>query len=212
MTQIYKQFRIFARQAGIVMADKMTAEQRHFCMSQIHSRDTSPEVKVRRALFADGYRFRLNVRGLPGTPDIVLPKYHTAIFVNGCFWHGHEGCKYYTLPRTNPDFWKEKVRRNKERDEIVISRLEALGWSVETIWECELKNPAFEKTLSSLENHLHLNRQTWEAFESRRREDRAFALEVLRTRRATRAAIEAELREEYHIPQSIIKLSRQSID
>ena len=85
-------------------------------MSKIHSASTKPEIKVRKALFGKGYRFRVNVKTLPGTPDIVLPKYHTIIFVNGCFWHGHDGCKHYTVPETNTEFWVEKVRRNKERD------------------------------------------------------------------------------------------------
>ena len=110
------------------MADRVSSSQRHLMMSHIGSRDTRPELKVRRALHYSGYRYRLNVRTLHGAPDIVLPKYRTAIFVNGCFWHGHKGCKQYTVPQTSTEFWVEKVRRNKERDELAVQRLESLSW------------------------------------------------------------------------------------
>lgn len=102
------------------MADSLTSEERHRNMSQIRSKDTSPEIKVRRALFYSGFRYRINVKTLPGTPDLVLPKYRTCIFVNGCFWHGHKGCRQYTVPKTNREYWIDKVRRNKERDALVI--------------------------------------------------------------------------------------------
>ena len=103
------------------MTDSFTKSQRSEFMSHIRSKDTGPEILVRKALHRLGYRYRLNVKSLPGTPDIVLPKYRTAIFVNGCFWHGHTGCRYYTVPKSNTDYWKEKVRRNIERDEILNS-------------------------------------------------------------------------------------------
>ena len=122
------------RHRHLPMPDKLTPEQRHRNMSRIRSRDTKPEKKVRQTLFRSGFRYRLNVRNLPGTPDIVLPKYRTAIFVNGCFWHGHKGCKYYTVPSTNVEFWMDKVRRNKERDDLNNQRLESLSWSIITIW------------------------------------------------------------------------------
>lgn len=96
--------------------DKMTPEQRHHCMSSIRSKNTKPEMVVRRYLFSRGFRFRVNVKRLPGTPDIVLRKYRTVIFVNGCFWHGHEGCKYFVLPKSNVEFWKDKIERNRRRD------------------------------------------------------------------------------------------------
>ena len=96
--------------------DKMTAEQRHRCMAAIRSRDTRPEMVVRRYLHACGFRYRLNHPGLPGHPDIVLRKYRTVIFVNGCFWHGHEGCRHFRLPKTNTGFWRAKIERNKARD------------------------------------------------------------------------------------------------
>ena len=96
------------------MADVLTSEQRRKCMSRIRSKNTKPEIIIRKFLFAHGFRFRINVKRLPGTPDIVLRKYQTVIFVNGCFWHGHEGCRYFRLPKSNVDFWKNKIERNKE--------------------------------------------------------------------------------------------------
>ncbi len=102
-------------------------------MSHIHSRDTRPELAARRELWRRGFRYRVNVRNLPGTPDIVLPKYRTAIFVNGCFWHGHKGCHSYTVPKTNTGFWQDKVARNRARDLTNAQRLESIGWSVMTV-------------------------------------------------------------------------------
>lgn len=141
------------------MADKLTPEQRHKCMSSIRSRNTKPEVLVRKYLFARGFRFRINVRRLPGTPDIVLRKYRTVIFVNGCFWHGHEGCRYYVLPKTNTDFWQAKIERNRERDHSERLQLRLMGWHVIQVWECQLKPKSRELTLKSIAltlNHIFL--------------------------------------------------------
>lgn len=124
------------------MADVMTPEQRSSCMAAIRGKDTKPEMIVRKYLFSRGLRFRVQVRKLPGTPDIVLPKYKTAMFVNGCFWHGHEGCKYFRLPKSNAEFWKEKIERNIERDRESMQALLDLGWKVIRVWECELRNKA----------------------------------------------------------------------
>jgi len=121
------------------MADVMTPEQRSRCMAAIKGKDTKPEMIVRKYLFSRGLRFRVQVRKLPGTPDIVLPKYKTVIFVNGCFWHGHEGCKYFRLPKSNVDFWQTKITRNIERDTETEAELMRLGWKVIRIWECEIK-------------------------------------------------------------------------
>lgn len=132
------------------MHDPLTPEQRHRCMASIHSADTRPERLVRRFLFACGMRFRINVRKLPGTPDIVMRKYRTVIFVNGCFWHGHEGCKFFRMPHTNTPFWEKKIQRNKERDKRNIQALREKGWNVVTIWECELKKATREQTLTNL--------------------------------------------------------------
>lgn len=124
------------------MADIMTPEQRSRNMAAIKGKDTKPEMIVRKYLFSRGLRFRVQVRKLPGNPDIVLPKYKTAIFVNGCFWHGHEGCKYFRLPKSNVEFWREKIERNIERDKESMKALFDLGWKVIRVWECELRNKA----------------------------------------------------------------------
>lgn len=132
------------------MSGTHVSPQRHANMAAIHSKDTKPEMVVRRYLWGHGYRYRLNHPRLPGKPDIVLRKYRTCIFVNGCFWHGHEGCRYYTIPKTNTEFWVNKVKRNKERDLKVQHELAEMGWHCITIWECELKPKVREKTLESL--------------------------------------------------------------
>ena len=119
-------------------------------MAAIHGKDTKPEMVVRKWLWAHGYRYRLNHPRLPGKPDIVMRKYRTCIFVNGCFWHGHEGCRYYSVPKTNTEFWVNKVKRNKARDHAVQHQLAAMGWHCITIWECELKADKRENTLASL--------------------------------------------------------------
>ena len=120
----------------------MTPEQRSRNMAAIKGKDTKPEMIVRKYLFSHGLRFRVQVRKLPGTPDIVLPKYKTVIFVNGCFWHGHEGCKYFRLPKSNVEFWEDKIERNVARDVRNEAELKALGWRVIRIWECEIKTVA----------------------------------------------------------------------
>ena len=111
-------------------------------MSRVRSRDTKPEKIVRSVLFSMGFRFRLCQKNLPGKPDIVLKKYKTVIFVHGCFWHGHENCKNARIPKSNIDFWKGKIERNKQRFEEVSRQLRAQGWNVVVIWECETKDTA----------------------------------------------------------------------
>lgn len=124
-------------------------------MAAIKGKDTKPEMIVRKYLFSRGLRFRVQVRKLPGTPDIVLPKYKTVVFVNGCFWHGHEGCKYFRLPKSNVEFWREKIERNIERDKESIQALLDLGWKVIRIWECELRNKSNrEETLNKIYNSI----------------------------------------------------------
>lgn len=132
------------------MTDKMTPEQRHRCMASVHSKDTKPEMLVRRYLFGCGFRYRLHVRSLPGSPDIVLAKYKTAIFVNGCFWHGHEGCPLYRIPKSNVAFWRKKIKRNQERDKKEYALLRVMGWRVLVIWECQLRSAVRKETLSGL--------------------------------------------------------------
>ena len=139
--------------------DKLTAEQRHKNMAAIHAKDTKPELLVRKFLWSSGFRYRLNHPRLPGKPDIVLRKYRTCIFINGCFWHGHEGCKYFVMPKTNTAFWDSKIQRNKVRDRKVQQQLASMGWHCITIWECQLKKAVREVTLQSLAytlNHIYL--------------------------------------------------------
>lgn len=136
------------------MPDKLNPQQRHKCMQSIRSKNTKPELLVRRFLFAHGFRYRLNVKKLPGTPDIVLRKYRTAIFINGCFWHGHLDCRYFVLPKTNTQFWKDKITRNQSRDLQRRIDLRKLGWHTITIWECQLKPKTSEQTLLGLEKTL----------------------------------------------------------
>jgi DNA mismatch endonuclease (patch repair protein) len=121
------------------MSDIYSKQKRSEIMSRISGKETKPEILVRKFLFANGFRFRKNVKDLPGKPDIVLPKYKTVIFIHGCFWHGHT-CKRGTLPTTNIEFWKTKIGGNIERDKRDISELEKQGWNVIVIWQCEIKN------------------------------------------------------------------------
>ena len=128
--------------------DIISPEHRSALMSRIRGKDTGIEVTVRKGLHRLGFRYRLGGAGLPGRPDIVLPKYRTVVFVHGCFWHGH-GCHLFRLPKTRPDFWKQKIEANRERDHNAALALERLGWQVETIWECALRN-AQEKQLREI--------------------------------------------------------------
>lgn len=131
----------------VITMDVLTPVQRKRNMQNIRGKDTKIEVEVRRELFKRGYRFRKNDSRFPGKPDIVLPKYKTVIFVNGCYWHRHLGCKYATFPKTNIDFWENKFRNNIENDARNKTALEEMGWKVITIWECELKQN-FDETIA----------------------------------------------------------------
>lgn len=131
--------------------DKKT---RSYNMSRIKSKNTKPEEMVRKYLFSHGFRYRKNDKRLPGTPDIVLPKYRAVIFVNGCFWHGHCQCRYFVIPKSNTEFWVDKINKNIERDALNTEKLISLGWNVITIWECELKKDKREDTLSALQHRL----------------------------------------------------------
>lgn len=132
------------------MADIKSREARSYNMSRIKCKDTKPEEIVRKHLFSEGFRYRKNDKRLPGTPDIVLPKYKTVIFVNGCFWHGHKGCKYFVWPRNNANFWKQKIEANMQRDAKKHMQLREIGWNVIVIWECELRAHAKDRTLETL--------------------------------------------------------------
>lgn len=130
--------------------DVHNKETRSYNMSRIKGRKTKPEEIIAKYLFSQGFRYRRNVKKLPGTPDIVLKKYKTVIFVNGCFWHMHEGCKYFVWPKDNSEFWKNKLLANKERDEKEKKEIEELGWKVIVVWECQLKKEERERTLNWL--------------------------------------------------------------
>lgn len=179
------------------MTDIFTPIQRHFCMSRVRSSNTKPEVKLRHILWGQGFRYKVNDRGLPGSPDIVLPKYRSVIFVHGCFWHGHKGCKNYTVPKTNTDFWVAKVARNQERDQEVWRQLEAKGWSVIIVWECELKKKCFEKTVNRVENEILAN---GEAYQRRIEERRALQNQrrvEIRERKLRQSALMKEINENH---------------
>ncbi len=120
------------------MTDKLTPEQRSYNMSKISAKDTTPEIMVRHALHHLGYRYRINDKRFPGKPDIYLPKYKTAIFINGCFWHGHKGCKYFKIPKTRAQFWRNKINQTIQRDQRNIDQLSKINIKVITVWECEI--------------------------------------------------------------------------
>ena len=132
------------------MTDVHSTEIRSYNMSRIKGKNTKPEILVRKFLFANGFRYRLNVKTLSGKPDIVLPKYKTVILINGCFWHGHKGCRYFVLPKTRTEWWLQKISDTQIRDQLAETELEKLGWKVILIWECELKKTNLSTTLSGL--------------------------------------------------------------
>lgn len=137
------------------MADVHSKEVRSYNMSRIRSKNTKPELIVRRYLFAAGYRFRLHRKDLPGKPDIVLPKYRAVIFVHGCFWHGHKGCKYYVVPKTKTEWWLNKIGRNKQMDIEHVKKLKSDKWNVIILFECELKKGLTDSTLNSVVKKLN---------------------------------------------------------
>ena len=141
------------------MADVRTPKQRSYNMSRIHGKDTKPEEMVRKYLFSQGFRYKKNDVRLPGKPDIVLPKYKTVIFVNGCFWHKHEGCKYFVWPKNNADFWKDKIEKNANRDAKNYDLLKQMGWHIIVIWECELKPQIQESSLKRLLEELSVTKE-----------------------------------------------------
>ena len=129
------------------------SEQRSRNMSAIKSKNTKPEITVRKLLHSMGYRFRLHKKDLPGSPDIVLPKYKTVIFVHGCFWHRHQNCKYASNPKTRREFWEKKFKENIERDKKTQEKLKNLGWKTKIVWECEIKKQ--DKLIKKIEDFLN---------------------------------------------------------
>ena len=180
------------------MSDFMTESQRSSCMSNIHSSSTKPEVSLRHSLWNKGFRYNINDKDLPGSPDIVLPKYRTAIFVHGCFWHGHKDCKYYTVPKTNTDFWKTKVARNQERDQEVWRQLEAKGWFVIIVWECQLKKVHLDETIEAVSAEIRRNGETLKKAKEERRKAQEAYREEQKARKAKESIFLAEVKESLH--------------
>lgn len=132
------------------MADVHSKEVRSYNMSRIKGKNTKPEIIVRKFLFSNGVRYKLHDKKLPGKPDMVFPKYKKVIFIHGCFWHGHEGCKYFVVPKTRTEWWLDKINSNKKKDAENVEALKKQGWDVKTIWECELKPKNREQKLQSI--------------------------------------------------------------
>ena len=176
------------------MSLDITPIQRHNNMAAIHSSDTKPELLLRHALWKAGFRYRTNVRSLPGSPDIVLPRYRTAVFVNGCFWHGHRGCRSYTVPKTNTEFWVAKVARNQERDQVVWRMLEAKGWSVVIVWECELKKAKLDATVDRVCAEIRRNGERYREFQAARRKAREEYRREQKLRKERESQLRADLK------------------
>ena len=176
------------------MSDNLTTSQRKTCMSNIHGTNTKPELLLRRWLWGLGFRYRINETCLPGSPDIVFPKYRTVIFVNGCFWHGHKDCKYYTVPKTNTDFWVAKVARNKERDQEVWRKLEAKGWYVIIVWECQLKKGKIDETVERVAAEIIRNGEAHQVALEERREAREEYRRKQKAKKERGSALQRELK------------------
>ncbi|WP_374949783.1 very short patch repair endonuclease [Mucilaginibacter sp.] len=136
------------------MTDTVSKKRRSEIMKNVKGKHTKPELLVRKFLFSKGFRFRIHDKKLPGKPDIKLTKYKTVIFVNGCFWHGHQHCNIYVMPKSNIDFWNSKIERNINRDEVTMKNLKELGWNVIILWECSLKKRKIENTLNEVVEKL----------------------------------------------------------
>jgi len=173
----------------------MTPEQRFKCMSHNRAKNTGPELLLRRSLWRLGFRYRVNDRGLPGSPDIVLPKYRTVIFVHGCFWHGHKDCKNYTVPKTNTDFWTAKITRNRQRDQDTWRQLEAKGWSVIIVWECELKKQRLQEAVETTASAIRKNGEILRSAQDDRRRAREDYRQARREQKARESALREEIRQ-----------------
>ena len=186
----------------------LTPSQRSYCMSRIRGKNTKPEILVRKGLHAHGFRFRLQDRKLPGRPDIILPKYGVVIMVNGCFWHGHKGCRYATRPKSNAEFWTAKIERNRHRDQVTEAHLSALGWHVITVWECELRGAdKAAARIDSLVKEINeaglVKQKRDEQIRQNRREAKLRLKEMLERQ----ARLEAEIKALYPVPARIRKES-----
>lgn len=192
------------------MSDTLSQTQRSYNMSRIRGKNTKPEILVRKGLHARGFRFRLHNKKLPGSPDIVLPKYGVAIMVNGCFWHGHKGCRYATKSKTNIEFWEAKIARNRHRDEVTTAHLEALGWTVITIWECELRtNSQLDDRLNTLAEEIRRAYETQRIKDRDKRQSRVLARKEREELLRRQAKLEAEINSLYPIPKRVKDASEQ---
>ena len=190
--------------------DTLTLSLRSHCMSRIRGKNTKPEILVRKGLHARGFRFRLHNKKLPGSPDIVLPKYGVAIMVNGCFWHGHKGCRYATKPKTNEEFWNAKIARNRHRDEVTTAHLEALGWTVMTVWECELRGRLESNTrLDKLANEIRFIGESKIQQDARRLRSKTELKKMKQEILRRQAQLEAEIDLLFPIPTRIKKASSE---
>ena len=188
------------------MPDKLTPAQRHRNMAAIHSASTKPELLLRKSLWRLGFRYLVNDKRLPGKPDIVLPKYRTAIFVHGCFWHGHKDCKKYVIPKTHTDFWIAKIARNKQRDQETWRQLEAKGWNVIVVWECELTKNLLSDTVTRVSNTIKENGRIYSLSIDARRKSR----EMYRFERASKKKREVQLLAEIKsVNSSLTQLSKR---
>ena len=186
------------------MSDTLSQTQRSYNMSRIRGKNTKPEILVRKGLHARGFRFRLHNKKLPGNPDIVLPKYGVAIMVNGCFWHGHKGCRYATKPKTNVEFWEIKIAGNLHRDEVTNAHLEALGWHVITVWECELRGKSIVASrLDALAEEIREAGAAKSKLKELYKRNRAESKMALREMMERQAQLEKEINDLYPIPQRI---------
>ena len=182
----------FCKRLFLAMSDNRTPEQRHINMAAIHSASTKPELKLRRVLWRQGFRYRVNDKRLPGKPDIVLPKYRTAIFVHGCFWHGHKDCRNASIPKTNTDFWTAKITRNQQRDQDVWRQLEAKGWFVIIVWECQLKKAVLDETSARIEKEIRLNGEAYQCAQKERSKAREAYRQEMKSRREREAVLKTE--------------------
>ena len=181
-------------------------------MSHIRGKNTKPEILVRKELHARGYRFRLHNKKLPGSPDVVLPKYGVVIMVNGCFWHGHKGCRYATKPKSNVEFWEAKIARNRHRDEVTEAHLHALGWHVITIWECELRGAASATSrLDALAEEIHKAGVALLERKALYKSNRLEAQRKAREMKERQVLLEAEIDALYPIPKKVKMESRTEI-
>ena len=188
--------------------DTLTLSLRSRCMSRIRGKNTKPEILVRKGLHARGFRFRLHNKKWPGSPDIVLPKYGVAIMVNGCFWHGHKGCRYATKPKTNIEFWETKIARNRHRDEVTTAHLDALGWTVITIWECELLGRLDSNTrLDKLANEIRFIGENKIQQDARRLRSKTELKKMKQEILQRQSQLEAEIHLLFPIPTRIKKAS-----